>query len=437
MKVVTAKQMRELDRRVMEEFGIPGEELMEWAGQGVIGVVRRMMDYTGFVQPFVHVIAGRGNNGGDGFVVARILREAGFPVEVWLCAAANELAGDAAKHFSRMVASEVPYRELQTKEDWDAAYRQPIGGDILIDALLGIGVKGPARGPVAGGIRYINVRSQDAMVVSVDIPSGLDADTGEAQGDCVRADVTVTIGLAKWGLIAPAGIPYVGSLDVVDIGIPETYVEELGLDSSLEALVGADVKTLLPRRAYDAHKGNFGHVLIIGGALGMSGSVILAARAAVRSGSGLVTVVVPSGIAPIVAGNVVEAMVFGARETQDGFLSMDCWQTWSTRLEEFDAVLIGPGMGRTKDNYSLVRELLRESSIPVVLDADAISILENQADLITKVTVPVVMTPHPGEFARLFGQELSHLQEHRNGMVNAAAKFTGGTVVLKGAGTIV
>jgi NAD(P)H-hydrate epimerase len=437
MKLVTAEQMRELDRRTIEEFGTDGQVLMERAGQGVVDVVRRMMDYTGFVQPFVHVLAGRGNNGGDGFVVARILKEAGLVVEVWLCAAANELTGDAAKQFSRMVAVEVPYRELQTMDDWDIAIDQPIGGEILIDALLGIGVKGPARGPVAGGIHYINARSPEALVIAVDTPSGLDADSGEAPADCVRADITVTMGLPKRGLITRGGSAYVGSLDVVDIGIPENFVEEMEIDPSIEVIVGADVRNLLPRRAFDAHKGKFGHVLIIAGSRGMSGAATLAARAAVRSGSGLVTVLVPYSIAPVVAGTVVEAMVHGGEETSEGSLSIDSWVTWRRHLQAFDAVLIGPGMGRNRDTMALARELIRESHIPLVIDADAISVLENQADWILKAAVPVVLTPHPGEFADLFGQESAEVQKHRNGMANAAAKYTGAIMVLKGAGTVV
>ena len=437
MKLVSAEQMRDLDRRTIEEFGTPGEELMERAGQGAADVIRRTMDQTGFIAPFVHLFAGRGNNGGDAFAVARILKESGCAVEVWLAGMSNELKGDALKHFSRMKGAEVGYRELATKDDWDDAQSGPGAAEILVDGILGIGAKGPARGPVAGAIQYVNSRGGDSIVVSLDVPSGLDADTGQPHGEVVHADITVTMGLPKTGLLASTAREYVGALEVVDIGIPWGFVEETECDPDLELIYTSDLKPLFPRRPRDAHKGHFGRVLLIGGARGYAGAITMAARAAVRSGAGLVTALVPRCITDVVAAGSLEAMVYGAPETSVGSLSTELLPQWRPRLGDFDAVLIGPGLTLDNDSLVLVREVIRESPVPIIIDADALGVLENQPEWFGKAQVPVVMTPHPGELAMLFGQEVSEVQRHREGMALAAAKFTAATVVLKGAGTVV
>ncbi len=437
MKVVSAAQMRELDRRTIEDFGTPGELLMERAGQGVVDAIRRTTDYTGFVQPVVHVIAGRGNNGGDAFVVARVLHQMGIPVELWVAGPSNELKGDALKHFSKMTSAGVIFRELPTKDDWDAMLASPVPAEILVDGVLGTGAQGPARGPVAGAVQYINAQSADALVVSIDIPSGLHSDTGEPLVDAVRADITVTMGLPKQGLMTSAARDYVGTLEVVDIGIPEELVDEVECQGHAEFICPTDLRLLFPRRPRDSHKGRYGRVLVVGGAQGYVGAITMAARAAVRSGAGLVTALVPDSIVDIVSGASLETMVYAAPETGIGSLSVALWKEWRNRMDDYDAVLIGPGMTRDQDTLLLVREILRESQAPLVIDADALAVLQNQPDWINKAQCPVAITPHPGELGMLFGQEIELIQQHRVGMAEAAAKYTGATVVLKGAGTVV
>ncbi len=437
MKLVTAEQMRELERRTIEEHGTPGEVLMERAGYGIAEIVRRMADSTGFINPYIQLFAGRGNNGGDAFVTARFLKEWGCRVEVWLAASAQDLKGDALKHFSKMSSAEVSYRELPTKDDWDAAVDGVPGGEVLVDGVLGIGASGPARGPAAGAIEYFNARSRDGFVVSIDVPSGLDADTGEPHGQTVRADVTATMGLPKRGMVESNARDHVGALEVVDIGIPWEFVEETDCDTGLELNYITDLKSLFIRRDRNSHKGHYGHVLIIGGAVGYAGAITMACRAAVRSGVGLVTCVVPDQIWDVVAGGSPETMVYPAKETAHGSLSSELWADWQRSLDKFDAVLVGPGMTRHNETLLLVREILRESSKPVVIDADAIAVLAHQPDWLAKATCPVTITPHPGELAQLFGQHVNEVQSHREGMALAAAKYTNATVVLKGAGTIV
>ncbi|HPG00194.1 MAG TPA: NAD(P)H-hydrate dehydratase [Kiritimatiellia bacterium] len=437
MKLVTVAQMRELDRRTIEESNIPGEDLMDRAGWGVADHVRRMAEVAGFHFPSVLVIAGRGNNGGDGFACARYLKEMGTSVEVWLAGAAAGIRGDALKHLSRMKAAGIKLREIKTMEEWQEERDYGHAANIVVDAVLGVGSSGPARGPAAGAIQFINARLQEALIISVDVPSGLDADTGIPEGDVVCADVTVTMGLPKRGLVSPLALDCVGSIEVVDIGIPADYVAELALEDERELIYLTDLKPLFPRRRRATHKGHYGHVLLIGGARGYSGSIAMAAKAALRSGVGLVTVVVPESIAGTVAGASLESMVVGARETSSGALSKDMWADWKTRIHDYDAVLVGPGLTRGDDSRELVQQILAECRVPLVLDADAISVLPGRPELIKKANCPVVITPHPGELATLLAKKAVDIQEDRYASAGTAVEATGATVVLKGAGTIV
>ena len=435
MKVVSVAQMRDVDRRAAEEFNISSEELMDRAGEGVAEMVERLADIGGFRRPLILLVAGRGNNGGDALAAAYYLKSDGFDCEVWIAGNKNEIKDDALKQLSRARQAGVPIQELPTKEDWDAA--EPIGADIIVDGVLGIGASGPARGPAVGAIQFINACSPQSLVVAIDVPSGLNADTGRTEGEAVVADITATIGLPKPGLLEPAALEQVGVLDVVDLGIPPQVVAELPLESELDLIHQSDLIALLPRRRRSAHKGDFGRVLLIGGARGYSGAITLAARAAVRGGAGLVKVVVPVSIEAVVASQVPEAMVIGMSETEIGSLAADAWKGIETLLEEADAALMGPGLTVHKDSLVLVRNLVRGATVPFVLDADALNALEGQPQYLAKSRAPMVITPHPGELARLFGQPIEQVQGDRRGMTIAAAKYTGSTVVLKGAGTLV
>lgn len=437
MKLVSTTQMREIDRRTIEEYETPGHVLMERAGTSVADSVQRLIDITGFVHPIIHLIAGRGNNGGDAFVAARYLKEAGYTVEVWLAGSANEVKGDALKQLSRLKAAEVTLRELPTKEDWEDAEFYPPPCDVLVDGVLGTGASGPARGPAVGAIQYINARSHDVLVVAIDVPSGLDADTGEALGEAVRADVTVTMVLPKKGLVEPAALEYVGTVEVVDIGTPYELTDAVESETDKELIYVTDLQRVFTRRPRTSHKGDYGHVLIVGGARGYSGAVAMAARAAIRSGVGLVTALVPRSIEQIVAGAVLEAMVVGGDETEQGSLTPAAWSAMKDRMGDFDAVLVGPGLTRHETSQALVWTMIRECRVPLVLDADAITVLAGQPQLVEKAACPVVMTPHPGELAALFSSTAAQVQKDRGGAARAAAKRTKATVVLKGAGTIV
>ena len=437
MKLVVAAQMRELDRRTVEEGRVKGEVLMDRAGEGVAMAVRRMAEAAGFPSPLIHLIAGRGNNGGDAFAAARRLKQMGFEVEVWLAGGESQVTGDARLHLTRMKAAKIGLSELPSLEDWQDAIRNPCYAEIVVDGVLGIGLEGPARGPAAGAIQYINSQANDALVVAIDVPSGLSADTGRAEGDAVLADLTVTMGLPKLGLVEPAAREHVGSMEVVDIGIPAEFVQDASTDAGRELIYASDLKPLFPRRRRTTHKGDYGHVLLIGGSPRYAGAIAMAARSALRSGVGLVTALVPEGLEARVGAGADELMVLGGKTTTAGTLSAANWMDIRERAEDFTAILVGPGLTLHPETLPLVRNIIRESPVPLVLDADAISILAGQADYLSKARYPAVITPHPGELARLLGQRVEDIQADRIGAATAAAELTRSVVVLKGAGTVV
>ncbi|MDZ4198763.1 MAG: NAD(P)H-hydrate epimerase, partial [Kiritimatiellia bacterium] len=253
MKLVTAAQMRALERRALREIDLPGEDLMDRAGRGVADLVRHLADIAGTMNPSAMLFAGRGNNGGDAFAAARYLKDMGFDVWVWLAGSESQVEGDALKHLSLMKAEGVEIEELPSPEDWEERFRNPSSADFLIDGLLGTGSTGAARGPIAAAIRYINRVANDAFVISIDLPSGMNADTGIAEGDAVYADVTVTIGAPKIGLVAPGALEFVGGVEVIDIGIPPDWVAALPVGPGFEMIYSMELKRLLPRRVRSSH----------------------------------------------------------------------------------------------------------------------------------------------------------------------------------------
>jgi NAD(P)H-hydrate epimerase len=409
MKIVTASQMQELDRRTIAS-GIPGEELMLTAGEGLADALRRLAANHQLVDVPVLFVAGCGNNGGDAFVAARCLHEGGWPVECWMSGSEKDLKGDALTHFKQMKRADVPFRAVDDSEQWKYAIECGTDAEIIVDGLLGTGASGEPRGLVADAIQFIDTQTDRALIVAIDVPSAM----------AVRADLTVTMGLPKHGSIQPENIDFVGNLEVVDIGIPNEFIEEAEGDPNVELIHSSDLVPLFPRRTRDAHKGTFGHVLCMGGSKGFSGAIAMAGRAAARSGAGLVSAFVPEAIHSLVALSVPEAMVHSSMP--DG--------QWST-------MLAGPGMGRSAATCEQVLHLLETSTVPLVLDADAVTVLAGHIEAIASATCPLILTPHPGEFAALFGLKAEEVQEDRFGMATMAAARLGAVIVLKGAGTIV
>lgn len=434
MKTVSAQQMRNLDRMTIEKAGVPGTTLMDRAGRGVADVVLSVSRMSSGGAPNTFLFAGRGNNGGDVFAAARHLKQDGANVRVWMAGTESDIRGDAFWHLSKMKEAGIELHEVPTKDDWEAlAFEQD--GEVLVDGILGTGVRGPARGPAAGAIQTINNLADGRLVVAIDIPSGLNADTGEAMGDTVRADVTVTMGLPKTGLASAAAMDFVGSLDVVDIGIPPDYISET--PSDLELITHGDLRPLFQRRGAHSHKGTFGHLLVVAGSASFSGAASMAARAALRSGAGLVTAAVPKSIFPVVAVAAPEAMVHALPETPGGSMSATALEEWGHPLDGFTAILAGPGMTASDSTLACVEALLAGTGAPLILDADALNVLPGRGEQLREHGTRLVLTPHPGEMARLLQCSTAEVQDDRLAAARKCAELTGATVVLKGAGSIV
>ena len=409
MKLVTSNQMRELDQAAIAS-GIPGEVLMQTAGEGVAAAIRKLADLHQLIDAPVLFVAGCGNNGGDAFVAARCLHEDEWPVECWLAGPEGKLKGDALTHFKLMKKSGVPIRVMERSDDWVQAAECGTDAEIIVDGLLGTGASGEPRGIIGDAIAFVDGQADRALVVSIDVPSAM----------AVRADLTVTMGLPKIDCVQPENVDAVGNLEVVDIGIPPELVSAIEGCADIELIHPSDLSPLFPRRSRDTHKGDYGHVLCAGGSKGFSGAIAMATKSVLRSGAGLVSVLVPESIHALVASAVPEAMVHSVLpEVQ-----------WT-------AILAGPGMGRTATTREQILQLLETSTVPLVLDADAVCVLFDHLEAIASAKCPVILTPHPGEFAALFGLKADEVQEDRFTLARMAADRLGAIIVLKGAGTVV
>jgi NAD(P)H-hydrate epimerase len=419
MKAVTTEQIRQLDQRTIAA-GIPGAELMERAGYAVaraaMGFLKRQDARS------VLLLAGKGNNGGDAIVAARHLAGAGCEAALVLLCPRGELQGDALQHFQKLVSA-VRVLELPTLDQF-AEIVGEVQPAVVVDGLLGTGLKGDVREPYATAIKVIN--GLHRRVVAIDVPSGLDSDTGEVRGVCVRADTTVTMGLPKVGLLKPAAAEFVGRVEVVDIGFSQKLVEEIQTD--VELLTAGDVAPLFPKRLRAANKGDFGHLLIIAGSEGYTGAPVMAAQAAVRAGAGLVTLAVPRSIYRIVASNCPPEVMprpadFDKLETTD--------------FAGFNAVALGPGLGREARTQKMIWKVVSGWLPPMVVDADALNGIAQGVAGLKKLHKPMVFTPHPGEMGRLIGKTSQEVQANRWEIARGFAKEYDVVTVLKGAGTVI
>ena len=415
--MVTAEVIRELDRRAIEEAGIPGVVLMENAGRAVFDFIQER--FGPVRDRHFWVFCGTGNNGGDGFVAARYLALVGARVHIELAGEEDKIAGDARTHYN-----------LMRQEGVRPGIGAPSAG-IKVDALLGIGASGAPRGDYAYNIRRINADSYPT--VSVDIPSGVDADTGKTAGEAVRATVTVTFGYPKLGMFLAPGAECAGEIVVSDIGFPW---ETLKPENAYRWIQSVDLRGLIPRRAPESHKGMFGHVLILGGSRGMSGAPTMAARAALRMGAGLVTIAAPDSAQALIAPRIDEAMTRSLPE-RDGALAGSAFDFVVDSAARADVLCIGPGATRKPEARDLMLRVLREIDKPAVLDADGLNALADRPESMGERTAAAVLTPHPGECARLLGVETDCIEADRIGAVRKAATRYHTVCVLKGRRTLI
>ena len=432
MELVTAAEMRELDRAAIEGRNIPSLRLMENAG---LSVAREMERSFGSLRgKTVTVVAGKGQNGGDGFVVARLLRKKHCTARVALLTSPSSLTGDAATNLKKFQKAGGRCHAVDNASALDSVLAPLLhASDLLVDAIFGTGLNAPVKGIPASAISMMNACGRP--IVAIDLPSGLDGDSGAVLGTAVAAALTVTLARPKRGLYLGAGPNHTGLIRVADIGIPTDLIAAAKIPVTL--LHAADIRPLLPHRPRTAHKGTFGHAGIIAGSVGKTGAAAMAAMAALRVGTGLVTVAAPRSLSDVLEAKLLEAMVFPLPETEARTLSRQALEPILTFAADKTALAIGPGIGTHPETQALVRSLLGETKQPMVLDADGLNAVAGHADRLGRASGPLILTPHPGEMARLLVTTPAEIQRDRLGAASRLARERNVFVVLKGAGTIV
>ena len=429
MIVVTTAQMRELDRLTIEKYDTPSLTLMERAGEGIAAAI--LQRFARAAKKGVLVVAGKGNNGGDGFVVARLLKKKRIPCEVALLARRDQLTPDAAHNLRAWVKLNGKFTEIDA-DKLDLLSQRIARNGLLVDAILGTGTKNAVAGLFGEAITLMN--ASGLPTVAVDIPSGLDSEKGGALGVAIQAEMTVTLGYPKLGEVIHPGLAYVGELVVADIGVDNRAVAEIAPQTEL--LDRETIGWLVPRRQPDSHKGTYGHLLVVAGARGKTGAAILSCRAAMRAGAGLVTLAAPRALNTIFAGSLVEAMTEPLGEESSEQLEMLSDADWRLLIERKNGLLFGPGIGVSDATQSALRWLLRNLDMPWVIDADGLNNLALELDRLRHAKTPPILTPHPGEMARLIGKDNSYVNADRIEVARSFAMAHRCHVILKGARTV-
>jgi ADP-dependent NAD(P)H-hydrate dehydratase / NAD(P)H-hydrate epimerase len=431
MRVLNTQQMREADRRTIDEIGIPAIVLMENAGRQAVAAMEAAFD--DLATSHVGVLCGRGNNGGDGFVIARTLVQRGVETSVFLLGSVADVRGDARTNLEVLGRIGLTVVEISNAQEWELHFSEISRCELLVDAILGTGFHGQLSGLLETVVADVN--GLGVPVVAIDLPTGVSADTPEVEGEAIEASMTVTLAAPKVSLILPPADSRSGDLVIADIGIPLPLLDEVD-GPYIELLTRERMRELVPVRAADSHKGDFGRVLVVAGSLGRSGAAHLAAIGALRSGAGLVTIATPKSCLPIVAAMAPEYMTEGLEETTSGTVDYAALE----RVLEFkaDIIAVGPGLGQSPGTAAFVHGLLERAGVPLVLDADALNAFSGDPDrLMGRDGVDVVITPHPGEMARLLNTSVEAVQHDRLRHATEFAARHRVHVVLKGHRTII
>jgi ADP-dependent NAD(P)H-hydrate dehydratase / NAD(P)H-hydrate epimerase len=435
MKALTAAKMREVDRLTTERYGIASLDLMENAGRSVAEYVagrHKNLDRSRIV-----VLCGKGNNGGDGFVAARYLAEFGARPAVYLLGAAEDVRGDAAVNLKRW-HSAGPIHSVLAPDDLAGVREALAAAGLVVDALLGTGLNGPASGLYAMAIEEVNRLAARAEIISIDIPSGMSADAFASPGPVVVASATITFTAPKIGMLLPPNAEQVGRLIVQAIGSPrELYENDESL--GLHWLEPSEFQALPLRRAPNTHKGTYGHALIVAGSHGKSGAAALAGMGALRAGVGLATAATPAPVLGLVAQHMPELMTEPLEATPEGSIAFRAYESgvWRHLLEGKTAVAIGPGLTTNPETVRFVRAAVADCPIPLILDADGLNAFDRDSGALKNHRAPLAMTPHPGEMARLAGTTSAQVQERRLDVALETARAWNAFVILKGFRTIV
>ncbi len=431
MRLVTASEMREMDRLAINDIGIPGVVLMENAAKGATEVF--MSHYNPSLDSEILVICGKGNNGGDGYVMARYLHNRGMKVSVIITGRKSAISGDAAVNLSVIEKLGIEISEIHDETVFENFTQRLSGCSYIIDGIFGTGLNSPVTGIYKRIIDAIN--SSKKTVIAIDIPSGVNSDTGGIMGAAVRADLTVTFGFAKPGHYIHPGALLTGRVVTVDIGIPGMISDRL---ETTHRLIGIDdFRDDLANETPDVHKGTRGHLLVIAGSKGKTGAAALAAMGALRAGAGLVTVGIPASLNSIMECKLTEAMTAPLPETLSGSLSYSAFDDILRLADDKTAIAIGPGLSTEDETVRLVCEIIKRCSLPMVIDADALNAISMNPEALDLLDNKKIVTPHPGEMGRLAGLTAKDIQQNRLAISREFAIKRKCNLVLKGAGTIV
>ena len=425
MDILTAAEMREADRRTIQEVGVPGRVLMESAGRGVAGAMEEHIEALDAKS--IVIVCGKGNNGGDGLVLLRCLAALDYHVRGIVVGRFEDLPPDALGNLQSALKLDLPVDSVTTEDEWRRAVEELWSAQVIVDAVFGTGLTRAAEGLPRRVIDDIN--ALEATRVAIDLPSGLSADSGRVIGAAVNADLTVALGAAKVCHFVPPACEHCGALEIVEIGIPPQHLQCQG-----PVLSTIEPETLFgswPARTASTHKSALGHLLIVAGSVGKTGAALMAAQAALRAGVGLVTIASAASAIPTMAPALPEAMWEPLPETADGSIALDAAPRLAELITQRSALALGPGLGLHDDTVRLVRKLMQETRVPTVIDADGLNALRGDTELITPLRA-IALTPHPGEAARLLGVSSADVQDDRLSAVRELASRVNNHVLLKG-----
>ncbi len=431
MKILTSKEMKEIDNITINEIGIPGCVLMENAGIQIYRAIEKK--FPDLKKEKISIIAGPGNNGGDGLVVARHLFNKGIIPNIYLIASKEKVKGDARINLDIAEKIGLKIQEVNSEKTWNLYKDEISSSTLIIDAIFGTGLTRPAEGLFKKIIEDINKIS--AFKVSVDIPSGLSSDTHQIIGPCVKADLTVTLGAPKIAHVFPPAEEYIGELIVADISIPPFLFENEKL--KLELIEKQAIISCFKPRGKDTHKGTYGHLFILAGSFGKTGAAIMAGKSALKIGAGLVTIGTPESCLPIIARSMMELMTEPLPETEKKTLSKEALEKVLTLLENKDAILIGPGITTHPSTSNLIFKLLEKIDKPMIIDADGLNIIASNPDILKNLKNNTVLTPHPGEFARLLKKPTKEILKNKIEYTREFAIKYNIYLVLKGYKTLI
>ncbi len=433
MRIVSSEEMRTLDAKAMQNYKIPGLLLMDQAARAVADEVKAGLQDA---DDRVVVVCGKGNNGGDGFGTARWIKSAGVNVKVLLIGVKMaDLTGDAQAEAAMYAVDGGEVIDVVEEDDWLVAQITLSKADVIVDALLGTGFSGELREAARHATQLINDAKKRAYIVAVDVPSGVNATDGSAANDAVAADVTLCFGLVKEGLLLFPAREKAGQIKLIEIGYPNALLQEEGTGKYMTT--SAIVAKLLPMRAANAHKGDAGRVVICAGSPGFIGAAALAGNAAVKAGAGLVSLYTPLSSQPVLATKLTEVMVHGLLERMPGALGGGAASDVITAANKADVLAIGPGLGQAASTQEAVLSILVKAEVPVVIDADALNAVATNVEVLKTMQAPKVVTPHPGEMARMTGLTVEDIDRNRIAIAQKYANEWNAGVVLKGAPTVI